>query len=259
MAALLSVHDLCYTYHTPKADTLALYDIGFSVEQGEFVSIVGPSGCGKSTLLSLIAGLNHPDSGTITLHTDAVHPVGYMFQHDHLLEWRTILSNACLGLEIRGALTPENKEYVRQMLNQYGLGDFTGHRPSQLSGGMRQRAALVRTLALKPELLLLDEPFSALDYQTRLSVADEIWRILRRTGKTAVLVTHDISEAISLGDRVLVLSGRPGKILYDIRTDFGPDRSPLSVRSLPAFQTYFQKIWKAMTQPEGDVSNAQQP
>lgn len=259
VAALLSVHDLCYTYHTPKADTLALQNISFSVEQGEFVSIVGPSGCGKSTLLSIIAGLNHPDSGTITLHTDAVHPVGYMFQHDHLLEWRTILSNACLGLEIRGALTPENKEYVRQMLHQYGLGDFTGHRPSQLSGGMRQRAALVRTLALKPELLLLDEPFSALDYQTRLSVADEIWRILRRTGKTAVLVTHDISEAISLGDRVIVLSSRPGEVLYDMTTDFGPDRSPLSVRSLPLFQTYFQKIWKAMTQPEGDVSHAPQP
>ncbi|MBQ7916724.1 MAG: ABC transporter ATP-binding protein [Firmicutes bacterium] len=251
MAALLSVHDLCYTYHTPKADTPALADISFSVEKGEFVSIVGPSGCGKSTLLSLVAGLAIPDQGHITLHTQASHPVGYMFQRDHLLEWRSIFSNACLGLEIRGAMNDKNQENVRQMLRQYGLGDFMEHRPSQLSGGMRQRAALVRTLALQPELLLLDEPFSALDYQTRITVADEIWQILRQSGKTAVLVTHDISEAISLGDRVMVLSARPGRIMYDIRTDFGPDRTPLSVRSHPAFQTYFQQIWQAMVQMEG--------
>lgn len=253
MAALLSVHDLCYTYHTPKADTLALKDIRFSVEKGEFVSIVGPSGCGKSTLLSLIAGLVQPAAGQITLSTQASHPIGYMFQHDHLLEWRSVLSNACLGLEIQGTRTPDNTERVRRMLIQYGLGDFIQHRPSQLSGGMRQRAALVRTLALDPELLLLDEPFSALDYQTRLSVADEIWRILKENGKTAILVTHDISEAISLGDRILVLSSRPGQIVYDAPLDFGPNRSPLKVRGLPAFQSYFQQIWKEMTQAEGGI------
>ena len=252
MASLLSVHDLCYTYHTREADTPALTRVSFRVEPGEFVSIVGPSGCGKSTLLSIIAGLITPESGTISLGTDSPHPIGYMFQRDQLLEWRTILANACLGLEIRKELTAQTKGYVKQLLKQYGLGDFLSHRPFQLSGGMRQRAALVRTLALKPELLLLDEPFSALDYQTRLSVSDEIWRILRQTGKTAVLVTHDISEAISLGDRVLVLSARPGRILQDLPMDFGADRTPLSVRSLPAFQTYFQEIWQAMTQEGGE-------
>lgn len=153
MATLLSVHDLCYTYHTPKADTPALADLCFSVERGEFVSIVGPSGCGKSTLLSLIAGLEKPERGDIHFFTDVPHPVGYMFQRDHLLEWRNILSNACLGLEIRGDLTPASQENVCQMLVQYGLEEFIDHRPSQLSGGMRQRAALVRTLALQPELL----------------------------------------------------------------------------------------------------------
>ena len=163
------------------------------------------------------------------------------------------MSNAYLGLEIRGELTPENKAYVKHLLTQYGLGDFLSRRPSQLSGGMRQRAALVRTMALRPELLLLDEPFSALDYQTRLSVSDEIWRILRETGKTAVLVTHDISEAISLGDRVLVLSRRPGRIVKDIPMDFGSERTPLSVRGLPAFQSYFQEIWQAMTQEGGET------
>lgn len=253
MASLLSVHDLCYTYHTREADTPALAQISFHVEPGEFVSIVGPSGCGKSTLLSIIAGLIAPESGTIVLGTDAPHPIGYMFQRDQLLEWRTILSNAYLGLEIRGELTPENKAYVKHLLTQYGLGDFLSRRPSQLSGGMRQRAALVRTMALRPELLLLDEPFSALDYQTRLSVSDEIWRILRETGKTAVLVTHDISEAISLGDRVLVLSRRPGRIVKDIPMDFGSERTPLSVRGLPAFQSYFQEIWQAMTQEGGET------
>lgn len=245
MAPLLQIRNLSLSYHQPGGETRALKDISLTVEQGEFISILGPSGCGKSTLLSLIAGLEPPSQGTIQLHAPA-QSVGYMFQHDMLLEWRSVFQNACLGLEVRHALNDDTKAYVKVLLNAYGLGSFLSHKPSQLSGGMRQRVALVRTLALKPELLLLDEPYSALDYQTRLTVADEIWKILRASSKTAILVTHDISEAISLGDRVIILSRRPGRILEDIPIDLGPERTPLGVRSQPAFQEYFQTIWEVM-------------
>lgn len=245
MAPLLQIQNLSLSYHQPSGETRALQNISFTVEQGQFISILGPSGCGKSTLLSAIAGLDHPSEGNILFHTP-VQTVGYMFQHDLLLEWRSVFRNACLGLEVRGALSDETKCYVKKLLDAYGLGGFLFHKPSQLSGGMRQRVALVRTLALKPELLLLDEPYSALDYQTRLTVADEIWRILRSSAKTAILVTHDIAEAISLGDRVIVLSRRPGCILQDITIDLGEDRTPLGVRSKPAFQDYFQSIWEVM-------------
>lgn len=245
MAPLLQIQNLSLSYHQPSGETRALQNISFTVEQGQFISILGPSGCGKSTLLSAIAGLDHPSEGSILFHTP-VQTVGYMFQHDLLLEWRSVFQNACLGLEVRGALNDETKCYVKELLDAYGLGGFLFHKPSQLSGGMRQRVALVRTLALKPELLLLDEPYSALDYQTRLTVADEIWRILRSSAKTAILVTHDIAEAISLGDRVIVLSRRPGCILQDIPIDLGENRTPLGVRSKPAFQDYFQSIWEVM-------------
>ena len=245
MDPLLQIQSLSLSYHQKTGETHALKDINLTVEKGQFVSILGPSGCGKSTLLSLIAGLDHPSEGTITLNSPA-QAVGYMFQHDLLLEWRSVFQNACLGLEVRKALNDDTKAYVKVLLAAYGLGGFLNHKPSQLSGGMRQRVALVRTLALKPELLLLDEPYSALDYQTRLTVADEIWKILRASGKTALLVTHDISEAISLGDRVIILSRRPGHIIADITIDLGNERTPLSSRSLPAFQTYFQSIWEVM-------------
>lgn len=245
MEPLLQIQSLSLSYHQKSGETRALQNIDLTVEKGQFISILGPSGCGKSTLLSCIAGLDHPSEGTITLNSPAK-TVGYMFQHDLLLEWRSVFQNACLGLEVRGALNDDTKAYVKVLLNAYGLGGFLTHKPSQLSGGMRQRVALVRTLALKPELLLLDEPYSALDYQTRLTVADEIWRILRTSGKTALLVTHDISEAISLGDRVVILSRRPGHIIKDITIDLGSDRTPLASRSLPAFQEYFQTIWEVM-------------
>lgn len=245
MGALLEIRNLSLTYHSREKETCALDRISLTVDHGEFVSILGPSGCGKSTLLSAIAGLEAPSSGTISYNKEKA-AIGYMFQHDLLLEWRTVFQNACLGLEIRRQLTPEAEERVRRMLSDYGLGAFLNHKPSQLSGGMRQRAALVRTLALSPDLLLLDEPYSALDYQTRLSVGDEIWQILRDQGKTALLVTHDIAEAISLGDRVIILSSRPGRVVRDIPIVFSGDRRPLAVRQQPAFQTYFQEIWEVM-------------
>lgn len=205
MDPVLKVRDVCLSYHTLSGETPALSHISFDLMPGEFLSVVGPSGCGKSTLLNLIAGLIEPECGSIILDRKAVcgnsSTVGYMLQKDHLLEWRSIYKNILLGLEIRGQLTPDKLAHAEELLHTYGLDRFRNSRPSQLSGGMRQRAALIRTLVLEPELLLLDEPFSALDYQTRLNVSDDIGKILKSSGKPAILVTHDISEAISMADR----------------------------------------------------------
>ena len=204
---------------------------------------VGPSGCGKSSILSMLAGLLSPSEGSIRIDGE----IGYMLQKDYLLEWRSIRSNALLGLEIQKKLTKENIEYVDTLLEQYGLGDFKEHYPYQLSGGMRQRVALIRTLAVRPDILLLDEPFSALDYQTRLSVSDEIGSIIRKEGKTAILVSHDISEAISLSDRVVVLSGRPARLkkIYPIQLTI-EEYSPMKAREAPEFREYFNAIWKEL-------------
>lgn len=251
MDPVLNVRDVCLSYHTLSGETPALSHISFDLMPGEFLAVVGPSGCGKSTLLNLIAGLLTPESGYITLNGRPVvsgdSAVGYMLQKDHLLEWRTIYRNVLLGLEIRHQLTPENLEKAEKMLSAYGLDHFRDARPSQLSGGMRQRAALIRTLVLEPRLLLLDEPFSALDYQTRLTVSDDIGRILRSSGKPAILVTHDISEAISMADRVLILSKRPASVqkIIDINLNLN-DRTPLSSRSAPDFKKYFNLIWKEL-------------
>ena len=175
--------------------------------------------------------------------------IGYMLQKDHLLEWRSIYKNILLGLEIRKELTPEKLSHAEELLRIYGLDRFRDARPSQLSGGMRQRAALIRTLVLKPELLLRDEPFSALDYQTRLNVSDDIGKILRNSGKPAILVTHDISEAISMADRVLILSKRPATVIKIVPIDLDmKDRTPLSSRNAPAFKSYFNLIWKELNQ-----------
>ena len=251
MDPVLNVRDVCLSYHTLSGETPALSHISFDLMPGEFLAVVGPSGCGKSTLLNLIAGLLTPESGYITLNGRPVvsgdSAVGYMLQKDHLLEWRTIYRNVLLGLEIRHQLTPENLEKAEKMLSAYGLDHFRDARPSQLSGGMRQRAALIRTLVLEPRLLLLDEPFSALDYQTRLTVSDDIGRILRSSGKPAILVTHDISEAISMADRVLILSKRPASVQKIIDIDLNlNDRTPLSSRSAPDFKKYFNLIWKEL-------------
>lgn len=253
MNTLLDVQHVCMTYHTLEGETLALTDISFQVSEGEFLAIVGPSGCGKSTLLDLICRLLEPECGSISLKgtrgEDKEAAIGYMLQKDHLLEWRTIYQNVLLGLEIRRQLTPERISYVNHLLTLYGLDKFKKAHPSQLSGGMRQRAALIRTLALQPDLLLLDEPFSALDYQTRLNVSDDIGKIIRQENKTAILVTHDISEAISMADRVLILSARPAvvKDIIDIKFDL-PDRTPLASRNAPEFKNYFNLIWKELNE-----------
>ena len=228
-----------------------LKGISLNIEQGEFVSLLGPSGCGKSTLLHLIAGLLTPEKGLIKIngsyHPDNTSGIGYMLQKDHLLEWRTIYKNVLLGLEIRRELTAEKLAYVNQLLSDYGLDKFRSAHPSELSGGMRQRAALIRTLALKPELLLLDEPFSALDSQTRLSVSDDIGKILRQEKKTAILVTHDISEAISMADRVIILSPRPAIIRKIVPVCFDlENRTPMASRNAPEFKSYFNLIWKEL-------------
>ena len=251
MQPLLEVRHVSFSYHTIHWETPALSDIHFSLSQGEFAAIVGPSGCGKSTLLSLISGLLAAESGQILLRGKNVKGsntgIGYMLQKDHLFEWRTIRRNALLGLEIQKRLTPENLRRVDDMLDSYGLGAFKNARPSQLSGGMRQRAALIRTLALEPDLLLLDEPFSALDYQTRLSVGDDIGSIIKKERQTALLVTHDLSEAISMADRVIVLSKRPARIRQIVPIVLSiPDRTPMKSRSAPEFKDYFNLIWEEL-------------
>lgn len=253
MDPVLKVRDVCLSYHTLSGETPVLSHISFDLMPGEFLSIVGPSGCGKSTLLNLIAGLDTPEYGSITLNGKTVSSgstsVGYMLQKDHLLEWRTIYKNILLGLEIRGELTPEKRAHAKELLKTYGLDRFQDARPSQLSGGMRQRAALIRTLVLEPELLLLDEPFSALDYQTRLNVSDDIGKILKNSGKPAILVTHDISEAISMANRVLILSARPAAVQKIVDIRFAMEhRTPLSSRNAPDFKKYFNLIWKELNQ-----------
>ncbi|WP_105615005.1 ABC transporter ATP-binding protein [Vallitalea okinawensis] len=253
MKPLLSIKNLSMNYHTLRGETPALRNISMDVHKGEFISIVGPSGCGKSTLLSLIAGLLDSSRGTIELNdsqiTNHSHPIGYMFQKDHLFDWRTIESNAKIGLEIQKMKTDEYLSYIETLMKDYGLDDFRNHYPSQLSGGMRQRAALIRTLALQPEILLLDEPFSALDYQTRLRLSDDVWKILKKEKKTALLVTHDISEAVSMSDRVYILSERPATIKKVVSIQFEIDEpSPIAFRSIPKFQTYFHTIWEELNE-----------
>ena len=250
MTPLLEVSHVCYAYHTLAGETQALSDLTFSVDEGEFFVVVGPSGCGKSTLLSLLSGLIPAEKGTIRFRRSplAGHQtkIGYMLQKDHLFEWRTVYRNVILGLEIQKKETPENLAHVEQMLADYGLAAFKDARPSELSGGMRQRAALIRTLALDPSLLLLDEPFSALDYQTRLAVSADIYSIIRQEGKTALLVTHDIAEAISLSDRIVVLSKRPATVKAEYSPAELSGLSPLKRRDAPPFQRYFNAIWKEL-------------
>lgn len=241
-------------YFSSEGETEALRDINFSISSGEFVSIVGQSGCGKSTLLSLLSGLIRPTSGEVCLNGKKVDGpstlTAFMLQQDSLFEWRTILKNAIIGPELRGDLTQDTIRRAEALLDSYGLKDFKHHFPQQLSGGMRQRAALARTMCSDPDVLLLDEPFSALDFQTRLSIADEISTIIRRDGKTAILVTHDIAEAISMADRVIVISNRPGRVKAEHHIAFpscGDIRpSPLKSRESSEFKVYFNKIWEEL-------------
>ena len=243
MEKILEVKNICKTYQAENGEIEALKDINFSVKQGEYISIIGPSGCGKSTLLSIIAGLENKTSGEIYVNGK----IGYMLQKDNLLEWRTIYKNVLLGLEIQKSLTPQNQEYVVELLKKYGLYEFKDKYPRQLSGGMRQRVALIRTLAIRPKVLLLDEAFSALDYQTRLMVTEDIYKILKNENITALMVTHDISEAISMSDRVIVLTHRPATVkkIYDIDFEM-ENRTPLTCREQPKFSQYFNLMWKEL-------------
>ncbi|MBQ7919801.1 MAG: ABC transporter ATP-binding protein [Lachnospiraceae bacterium] len=255
---ILSLHNISYSYHTIQGETKALKDISFDLQQGEFLAIVGPSGCGKTTLLSIIAGLLTPQSGTIVLphnSKDMRSSIGYMLQRDHLFSWRTIYQNAILGLEIQNKLSDRTKAYVEHLLEEYELADFSDKYPDQLSGGMKQRVALIRTLALNPDILLLDEPFSALDYQTRLNVSDDICKRIRKAGKTVILITHDLSEAISLSDRILVLSKRPSTIKYELNIELDNEhRHPVRSRTIPEFGKYFNILWEEL-QNESDSIN----
>ncbi|HHT50431.1 MAG TPA: ABC transporter ATP-binding protein [Eubacteriaceae bacterium] len=248
---IVKINNLSKIFHSPKEETLAVKDFSLEVRAGEFVVLVGPSGCGKSTILSALAGLIKPSAGEIIYNPNKAikkkPSIGYMLQQDHLFQWRTILQNAILGLEIQNKNTKENILKTRKLLEVYGLGDFINHYPNQLSGGMRQRAALIRTLAVDPEILLLDEPFSALDYQTRLAVADDIGSIIKNEKRTAVMVTHDISEAISMADRVVVLSKRPGMVkkIHEIKLSCSK-QTPIIRREAPEFREYFNEIWKEL-------------
>lgn len=241
---ILKFKDVTMVYHTAQGETAALQKLSFSVAQGEFIAVIGPSGCGKTTILSLAAGLLTPSAGTITVKDGVT--FGYMLQKDELFPWRTIEKNILLPLEIKRKNTGENREKALALAVKYGLGDFLKSYPDQLSGGMRQRAALIRTLAGEPEMLLLDEPFSALDYQTRLNVCDDVYRIIRSEKKTALLITHDISEAISVADRVLVLSKRPATLIGEHTLSFDRALKPLKRREEKDFSGWFELLWRQL-------------
>ena len=242
MKEILRFENVSMHYHSKQGETVALENASFSVSEGEFVAIIGPSGCGKTTLLSLAAGLLKPTKGKVITNGCSF---GYMLQKDELFPWRTIEKNIFLPLEINHSNTPEHRSRALALAEKYGLKQFLKNYPFSLSGGMRQRAALIRTLAVDPDVLLLDEPFSALDYQTRLSVCDDVYKIIREERKTALLITHDISEAISVADKIFVLSKRPAKIIAEHTITF-PESEPLKRRENKDFSRWFEVLWKEL-------------
>jgi len=256
MKELVKIKDLKLIYQSINDETTALENVNLNIDAKELISIVGPSGCGKTTILSLIAGLIKPSEGIITVAgkipstKDSL--CGYMFQKDNLLPWRNIENNIYFGLELKKQKTKEKKEYALSLAEKYGLKEFLKKHPSELSGGMRQRVAFIRTLALKPELLLLDEPFSALDYQTRLELCDHLFEILKKEEKTAILVTHDIMEAISMSDRIIVLTARPGTIKAIHKTNFGKNEMPFERRKTQKAKLLFDKIWQEIQNEKQD-------
>ena len=245
MKEILSLKGVKHIYHGKSGETLAISDLTMDVRENEFFGIVGPSGSGKTTLLSILAGILKPSSGEIKREISP-RDTGYMLQRDHLFEWRTVEDNVTLGLEIRKIKTQENVEYARSLLEKYSLGAFVGKKPSELSGGMRQRVALIRTLALRPKLVLLDEPFSALDFQTRLNVAEDVRRIIKEEKISAILVTHDISEAIALCDRIAVLSARPARVKKIFDNTIDKKLSSIERREDETFSALFKEIWKEL-------------
>ena len=250
MKEILKLDRISLSYHMPTGEIPAIGSISLGVENGEFIAIIGPSGCGKTSILSIIAGLIKPSGGEVRINGEKVDKpngsIGYMLQKDELFPWLTIEQNVRLPLEIKRIKGAEYSENLKSLLKKYGLWDFRKSYPSQLSGGMRQRAALIRTLASSPDILLLDEPFSALDFQTRIAVCDDVYEIIKKEKKTAVLVTHDINEAISVADRIVVLTKRPSKILniHDIDTD--KTLSPLKRRENKDFSAWFERLWREL-------------
>ena len=242
MNEIIKIKNLCKKYYTKDKEIAAIGDITLDINRGEYVAIVGPSGCGKSTLLNIIGGIDDETSGKIDFDKDI--KIGYMLQDDCLFSWLNILDNCLIGLKINKTLTKENIKYVKNLINTYGLSDFMYSYPSSLSGGMKQRVALIRTLALKPDILLLDEPFSALDYQTRLVVADDVYKIIKKEKKTVIMITHDIGEACSVADRVVVLSGRPSKVKKIFKVEMKNKTTPINNRKCPEFAEYYDMIWK---------------
>lgn len=239
---ILTIKKLSKSYHDKKDEIKALEDINIDIEEKEFISIVGPSGCGKSTILSILSNLEEKSTGEIKKDKDLT--IGYMLQTDSLFFWRTILDNCLIGLEVTNKLTEENKNYVLQLLKTYGLYEFKDKYPSSLSGGMRQRVALIRTLAIKPDILLLDEPMSALDYQSRLAISNDIYNIIKKEGKTAIMVTHDIAEAVSMSDRVIVLTKRPAVVKNIYKIELSNKSTPMNNRRCKEFNKYYDMIWR---------------
>jgi NitT/TauT family transport system ATP-binding protein len=258
-AEAIRVDGVAHTYYGLRGETAVLRDLAFTVREGEFCSLVGPSGCGKSTLLGLVAGLQPVQDGRVLVNGAPVRgpsrQVGILLQRDHLFEWRTVLENVEFGLEIQGRAGDESRARAHQLLATYGLAGFEHHYPDQLSGGMRQRVALIRTLATDPAVLLLDEPFSALDYQTKLVLEREVYAILRASARTALLVTHDIEEAVAMSDRIVVLTGRPASVkqVYDIALTLPGERTPLAARNAPEFRAYCNAIWDSLDIYLGNV------
>ena len=249
MEEIVKVVNLTKNFYTKEGEMEVLKNISFTLHEGEILSLLGPSGSGKSTILNILTNLLEPTSGEVSIKGT----IGYMFQKDHLLEWRSIMDNITLGLEIMHKKNDKKSmERIERLLKTYGLWEFRNMYPKELSGGMRQRVALIRTLSVDPSILLLDEPFSALDYQTRLIVNDDVYKVIKNENKSVILVTHDISEAIAMGDKVAVLSKRPSTIknTYDIDLDLGSSKTPFKSRKVPAFQTYFDLLWKELDNNE---------
>ena len=249
MEEIVKVVNLTKNFYTKEGEMEVLKNISFTLHEGEILSLLGPSGSGKSTILNILTNLLEPTSGEVSIKGT----IGYMFQKDHLLEWRSIMDNITLGLEIMHKKNDKKSmERIERLLKTYGLWEFRNMYPKELSGGMRQRVALIRTLSVDPSILLLDEPFSALDYQTRLMVNDDVYKVIKNENKSVILVTHDISEAIAMGDKVAVLSKRPSTIknTYDVDLDLGSSKTPFKSRKVPAFQTYFDLLWKELDNNE---------
>lgn len=254
-SAFIRLEEVTHVYVTKTEANKAVEGISLTMNEGEFISLVGPSGCGKSTILSCIAGLIQPTQGTIYVENKAIRKpsskVGYMLQSDYLFEWRNIVSNASVGLEVMNKKTTNNEKYLNYLLHEMGLGNYKEHYPSQLSGGMRQRTSLVRTLVTNPDILLLDEPFSALDYQTKLKLEDLVFTTLKKHEKTAVLVTHDISEAIAMSDRIIIMDRNPGRVKEElIVPEHIRQTLPFYAREQEGFHEIFHKIWKELDQDE---------